>query len=46
MTLIETLAHWCAAPPVFSIRARQLACEAIADTLGCMVAWLHGCWAQ
>jgi 2-methylcitrate dehydratase PrpD len=38
MTLIETLAQWCATPPVFSPRARELACAAIADTLGCMVA--------
>lgn len=38
MTLIETLAQWCAAPPPFSPRARQLACEAITDTLACMVA--------
>lgn len=38
MTLIETLAQWCATPPAFSARARTLACDAIADTLGCMVA--------
>lgn len=38
MTLTETLAQWCSAPPDFSLRARQLASDAIADTLACMVA--------
>ncbi|WNN47789.1 MmgE/PrpD family protein [Siccibacter colletis] len=38
MTLINTLAQWCAAPPPFSPRARQLAAEAVTDTLACMVA--------
>ena len=38
MTLIEKLAQWCFTPPAFSPHARQLACDAIADTLGCMVA--------
>lgn len=38
MTLIETLAHWCAAPQPFSERAKTLAREAITDTLACMVA--------
>lgn len=38
MTLIETLAQWCETPPPFSPRARQLACEAITDTLACLVA--------
>ncbi len=38
MTLIETLSQGCATPPTFSVRARQLACDAIADTLGCMAA--------
>ncbi|UXY11914.1 MmgE/PrpD family protein [Kosakonia sp. ML.JS2a] len=37
-TLIETLANWCAAPGPFSERARQLAGEAITDTLACLVA--------
>lgn len=38
MTLIESLAQWCATPPTFSPRARELAIDAITDTLGCMVA--------
>ncbi|ROP62765.1 2-methylcitrate dehydratase PrpD [Enterobacter sp. BIGb0383] len=38
MTLIETLAQWCAAPPPFSPQARQLAREAITDTLACLAA--------
>ncbi|WP_342323791.1 MmgE/PrpD family protein [Kosakonia sp. BYX6] len=38
MTLIETLANWCAAPEPFSERARELAREAITDTLACLVA--------
>ena len=38
MTLIESLALWCANPPPFSPRARELAIDAIIDTLGCMVA--------
>ena len=38
MTLIETLANWCAAPGPFSARAKTLAREAITDTLACMVA--------
>lgn len=38
MTLTETLAQWCAAPPPFSPRARQLAVDAITDTLACLVA--------
>jgi len=38
MTLIESLAQWCANPPPFTLRARELAIEAIVDTLGCMVA--------
>lgn len=41
MTLIERLAQWCATPPMFSARARQLACDAIADTLGCIAAGRH-----
>lgn len=38
MTLIETLARWCAAAPPFSPQARRLAGEAITDTLACLVA--------
>ena len=38
MTLIETLAQWCAVPPPFSPQARQLASDAITDTLACLVA--------
>ncbi len=38
MTLCETLAIWAASPPPFSLRARQLAREAITDTLACLVA--------
>lgn len=38
MTLIETLARWCAEPPTFSPHAQQLAREAITDTLACLVA--------
>lgn len=38
MTLIETLARWCAHPPAFSSRARSLAVHAITDTVACMVA--------
>ncbi|WLI76180.1 MmgE/PrpD family protein [Kosakonia sp. H02] len=38
MTLIETLANWCAAPGPFSVRAKELARDAITDTLACLVA--------
>jgi 2-methylcitrate dehydratase PrpD len=38
MTVIETIATWCSAPPTSSDTARRLAREAIADTIACMYA--------
>ncbi|MFB9948439.1 MmgE/PrpD family protein [Rhizobium puerariae] len=38
MSIIETIAAWCAAPPPASDTARRLAREAIADTLACLYA--------
>lgn len=38
MSVIETIAAWCARHPAFSAQARLLAQDAIADTLGCLYA--------
>lgn len=38
MTVIETIAAWCAKEPRFSPAARRLAKEAITDTLACLYA--------
>ncbi|WP_034945746.1 MmgE/PrpD family protein [Erwinia oleae] len=38
MTVIETIAAWCAREPRFSATARRLAREAITDTLACLYA--------
>lgn len=38
MTLIESMAAWCAREPRFSAQARQLARDAITDTLACLYA--------
>lgn len=38
MTLIESIADWCARPPRFSDTAHWLARDAIADTLACLYA--------
>lgn len=38
MTVIETLAAWCAQPKRFTPQARKLAIEAITDTLACLYA--------
>ncbi|MBP2169810.1 2-methylcitrate dehydratase PrpD [Erwinia toletana] len=38
MSVIETIAAWCVRHPAFSDHARQLAQDAIADTLGCLYA--------
>lgn len=38
MTVIETIADWCVAPPASSETARRLAREAIADTIACLYA--------
>ncbi len=38
MTVIETIAAWCAREPHFSATAHQLAHEAISDTLACLYA--------
>ncbi len=38
MTVIETIAAWCAAPPAPSNTARRLAREAITDTIACLYA--------
>lgn len=38
MTVIETIATWCAAPPATSETARRLAREAITDTIACLYA--------
>ncbi|KGD96554.1 MmgE/PrpD family protein [Rhizobium sp. YS-1r] len=38
MSVIETIAAWCAAPPATTDTARRLAREAIADTLACLYA--------
>ncbi|MGF9564627.1 MmgE/PrpD family protein [Neorhizobium sp. JUb45] len=38
MTVIETIAAWCAAPPATSETARRLAREAISDTIACLYA--------
>lgn len=38
MTVIETIASWCAQPKTFTPQARNLALEAITDTLACLYA--------
>ncbi|MEH0874406.1 MmgE/PrpD family protein [Pectobacterium cacticida] len=38
MTVIETIAAWCMSKTPFSQAARQLACDAIIDTLACLYA--------
>lgn len=38
MTVIETIAAWCAQPKTFTPQARNLALEAITDTLACLYA--------
>lgn len=38
MTVIETIAAWCAREPRFSANARRLAHDAISDTLACLCA--------
>lgn len=38
MSVIETIAAWCAAPPAASETARRIAREAITDTLACLYA--------
>lgn len=38
MTVIETIATWCAVPPATSETARRLAREAITDTIACIYA--------